>query len=69
MFDSGIVHLIDGPQIDSPMNVLTFTLDYHRLFGKFEIYLEPTGIQYQCRIDSTEQSPFYVAPYPLSHVR
>ena len=68
MFDSGIVHLIDGPQIDSPMNALTVALDYHRLFGEFQIYFEPTGIRHQFRIDSTEQSPFYMTPYSLSHV-
>ncbi|KAJ6103658.1 hypothetical protein N7486_003880, partial [Penicillium sp. IBT 16267x] len=33
MFDPGINHLIDGLKIDSPINALTLTLDYHRLFG------------------------------------
>ncbi|KAJ5854906.1 hypothetical protein N7534_007449 [Penicillium rubens] len=36
IFDPGIIHLIDGPKIDSPINALTLTLDYHRLFGDFQ---------------------------------
>ncbi|KAJ5542992.1 hypothetical protein N7535_005416 [Penicillium sp. DV-2018c] len=62
MFDPGIIHLIDGPKIDSPMNALTLTLDYHRLFGEFQIYFERTGTRHQCRIDSTERSPFLRDP-------
>lgn len=67
MFDPGIGHLIDGPKIDSPINALTLTLDYHRLFGEFQIYFEPTGIRHQYRIDSTEQSPFLCDPlFPVT---
>ncbi|KAI1833893.1 hypothetical protein DTO006G1_349 [Penicillium roqueforti] len=62
MFDPGIIHLIDGP-----MNALTLTLDYHRLFGEFKIYFEHTGTQYQYRIDSTERSPFLRDPlFPVT---
>ncbi|OAL62626.1 hypothetical protein A7C99_5008 [Trichophyton rubrum] len=57
MFDPGIIHLIDGPKIDSPLNALTLTHDHHREFGEFKIYFEPTSTQYQYRIDSTEQNP------------
>ncbi|EFE41037.1 conserved hypothetical protein [Trichophyton verrucosum HKI 0517] len=57
MFDPGIIHLIDGPKIDSPLNALTLTYDHHREFGEFKIYFEPTSTQYQYRIDSTEQNP------------
>ncbi|KAJ6120021.1 hypothetical protein N7523_004301 [Penicillium sp. IBT 18751x] len=46
MFDPGIIHLINGPKIDSPMNALTLMLDYHRLFGEFQIYFERTGTQH-----------------------
>nr|XP_001390780.2 hypothetical protein ANI_1_264044 [Aspergillus niger CBS 513.88]XP_001395751.2 hypothetical protein ANI_1_824104 [Aspergillus niger CBS 513.88] len=46
MFDPGVIHLIDGPKIDSPINALTLTLDYHRMFGEFQIYFEPTGVPY-----------------------
>lgn len=67
MFDPGIGHLIDGPKIDSPINALTLTLDYHRLFGEFQIYFEPTGIRHQYWIDSTEQSPFLRDPlFPVT---
>ena len=62
MFDPGIIHLIDGPKIDSPMNALTLTLDYHRQFGEFKIYFEHTGTRHQYRIDSTERSPFLRDP-------
>ncbi|KAF9243354.1 hypothetical protein DTO027I6_7540 [Penicillium roqueforti] len=62
IFDPGIIHLIDGP-----MNALTLTLDYHRLFGEFKIYFEHTGIQHQYRIDSTERSPFLRDPlFPVT---
>ncbi|KAJ5405891.1 hypothetical protein N7465_007175 [Penicillium sp. CMV-2018d] len=67
MFDPGIIHLIDGPKIDSPMNAFTLTLDYHRLFGEFKIYFEHTGIRHQYRIDSTERSPFLRDPlFPVT---
>jgi hypothetical protein len=49
MFDPGITHLIDGPKIDSPLNALTLTLEFHRL------YFEPTGRPYEYKIDSVEQ--------------
>jgi len=42
MFDPGIVHLIDGPDIDRPTNAITLTHHFHRRFGDFEVYFEPT---------------------------
>lgn len=67
MFDPGIIHLIEYPKIDSPMNALTLTLDYHRLFGEFQIYFEPTGVPYEYRIDSTERRPFLRDPlFPVT---
>ncbi|KGO73856.1 hypothetical protein PITC_035720 [Penicillium italicum] len=67
MFDPGIIHLIDGPKIDSPMNALTLTLDYNRLFGEFKIYFERTSTRHQYRIDSTERSPFLRDPlFPVT---
>lgn len=67
MFDPRIIHLIDGPQIDSPINALTLTLDYRRLFGEFQIYFERTGTRYQYRIDSTERSSFLRGPlFPVT---
>jgi hypothetical protein len=45
MFNPGAIHLIDGIDIDRPINALTLTHDLHRLFGNFEIAFEPVGIQ------------------------
>ncbi|RAL06504.1 HNH endonuclease signature motif containing protein [Aspergillus homomorphus CBS 101889] len=56
MFDPGLSHRIDGPNIDSPTNALTLTLDYHRLFGEFQLLFEPTGKPLEYRIDSLESS-------------
>ncbi|EGE08746.1 hypothetical protein TEQG_08814 [Trichophyton equinum CBS 127.97] len=67
MFDPGIIHLIDDPKIDSPLNALTLTQDHHRAFGEFRIYFEPTSTQYQYRIDSMEQCPFLRDPlFPVT---
>ncbi|CAG8139265.1 unnamed protein product [Penicillium olsonii] len=67
MFDPGIIHLLDGPKIDSPMNALTLTLDYHRLFGEFQVYFERTGTPHQYKIDSIESSPFLRDPlFPVT---
>jgi hypothetical protein len=45
MFNPGAIHLIDGVDIDRPMNALTLTHDLHRLFGNFEIAFQPVGTQ------------------------
>ncbi|KAJ5088428.1 hypothetical protein N7456_012044 [Penicillium angulare] len=42
MFDPGISDLINGPQIYSPINALSLTLEYHRLFSEFQIFFEHT---------------------------
>ena len=47
MFDPGVIHLIDGPNIDRPINTLTLTLNFHQPFDDFEIYFEPTTDQTQ----------------------
>jgi HNH endonuclease len=66
MFDPGITHLVDGPNIDNPLNALTLTHDYHRLFGEFELYFEPTPVAHQYKIDSTETMPFLRDPlFPI----
>ena len=41
MFDDGIVHLIEGTDIDSSRNAITLNHDLYQLFGNFEIYFEP----------------------------
>ncbi|KAL3429313.1 hypothetical protein BDV09DRAFT_180610 [Aspergillus tetrazonus] len=45
MFNPSAIHLIDGVDIDRPMNALTLTHDLHRLFGNFEIAFEPVVTQ------------------------
>ncbi|KAK6371741.1 hypothetical protein LTS17_008564 [Exophiala oligosperma] len=55
MFDDGVVHLIEGVNIDRPRNAITLTHDFHDLFGRFEAYFEATGNeQHTYRIDSTD---------------
>ncbi|KAI0540055.1 hypothetical protein GGR58DRAFT_511909 [Xylaria digitata] len=41
MFDSGVVHLIDGTDIDRPRNAITLTTFLHLLFGDFKVFFEP----------------------------
>lgn len=52
MFDSGVVHLIEGTDIDQPRNALTLTTDLHALFGDFRIYFTPTDQAHSHRIDT-----------------
>ncbi|KAI0144480.1 hypothetical protein GGR57DRAFT_507531 [Xylariaceae sp. FL1272] len=40
MFDTGVVHLIDGTDIDRPRNAITLTGFLHTLFGDFQVYFE-----------------------------
>jgi len=41
MFDPGIIHLIDGTDIDKPTNALTMTHYFHQQFGDFLVSFEP----------------------------
>ena len=67
MFDDGIVHLIEGFDIDRPRNALTLTHDLHQLFGNFEIFFEPTAQPpHTYRIDSTESGIMRNQIFPLS---
>lgn len=40
MFDTGVVHLIDGTDIDRPRNAVTLTAFLHTLFGDFQVFFE-----------------------------
>lgn len=54
MFDDGVVHLIEGSDIDCPRNAMTLTHDFHQLFGNFEVFFElQSEEQHRYRIDST----------------
>ncbi|KAL8346244.1 hypothetical protein RB598_000241 [Gaeumannomyces tritici] len=41
MFDPGVVHLIEGAEIDRPYNAISLTHRSHLLFGSFRIFFEP----------------------------
>ncbi|OJJ71069.1 hypothetical protein ASPBRDRAFT_127030 [Aspergillus brasiliensis CBS 101740] len=63
MFDPGLSHRLEGANIDRPGNALTLTHEYHRLFGEFRIFFEPTGEDsHEYRIDSLEDCPFLRNP-------
>ncbi|KAG5295649.1 hypothetical protein I7I50_08484 [Histoplasma capsulatum G186AR] len=40
MFNPGIIHLIEGPNVDRPSNALTLTTEAHSFFGRFDMYFE-----------------------------
>ncbi|KAL8297678.1 hypothetical protein RB597_007249 [Gaeumannomyces tritici] len=40
MFDMGIVHLIEGAEIDRPFNAITLSTEHHPSFGSFQIFFE-----------------------------
>lgn len=40
MFDVGVIHLIEGIDIDRPRNAITLSLEMHKFFGNFEIFFE-----------------------------
>jgi len=40
MFDIGVIHLIEGVEIDRPRNAITLTHDMHKFFGGFKIFFE-----------------------------
>lgn len=45
MFNPSAIHLINGVDINRPMNALTLTHDLHKLFSNFDIAFEPAGSQ------------------------
>ncbi|KAL8359208.1 hypothetical protein RB598_007869 [Gaeumannomyces tritici] len=53
MFDMGVVHLIDGVEIDRPYNAITLSHEHHFDFGSFRIFFEPVSNQpHTYRIDA-----------------
>lgn len=42
MFDFGVIHLIEGNNIDRPGNAITLTSALHAFFGNFKVVFEPT---------------------------
>jgi hypothetical protein len=64
MFDPGIIHLIEGSNIDRPANALTLTNHFHQLFGDFDIYFEPTAdqTQHSYKIDYVQSNSLFRDP-------
>lgn len=52
MFDNGVVHLIEGTDIDRPRNAVTLTHELHSLFGDFQVFFKPLSEPHTYRIDS-----------------
>ncbi|KAK3935965.1 hypothetical protein QBC46DRAFT_396221 [Diplogelasinospora grovesii] len=40
MFDSGVMHMIEGTDMHRPYNALTLSLEMHQRFGQFHIFFE-----------------------------
>src|ERR1700733_119862 len=61
MFDPGIIHLIEVPNINRPANTLTLTNHFHQLFGDFDIYFEPIGdrTQHICKINYVQSNSLF----------
>ena len=67
MFDDGILHLIEGSEIDRPRNALTLTLDLHQLFGNFEVYFEAVpDVPHTYKIDTTRSGILRNPIFPLT---
>ncbi|KAL8337065.1 hypothetical protein RB601_008526 [Gaeumannomyces tritici] len=45
MFDVGVVHLIEGAEIDRPYNAITLSIDHRLKFGSFQLFFEPLSDQ------------------------
>ncbi|KAK2812806.1 hypothetical protein FQN50_001135 [Emmonsiellopsis sp. PD_5] len=53
MFDCDVAHLIDGINIDRPLNAISLTRDLHTHFGNFTVFFEPVpGQEHTYRIDT-----------------
>lgn len=40
MFDSGVMHMIEGTNMHRPYNAITLSLEMYQRFGQFHIYFE-----------------------------
>jgi len=70
MFDPDVIHLIEGVNIDGPINALTLTHDMHHLLGSFQAYFEPAinGVHtnHTYKIDSIDPEQFFRnPPFPV----
>jgi hypothetical protein len=72
MFDPGVIHQIEGINIDRPYNALTLTHDLHQRFGDLTIYFEPVPdatTPYTYVVKPTTSYPFFRRPkLPLTRI-
>ena len=55
MFDPGVVHLVEGTNIDRSYNALTLSVSFHRDFGSLKIYFEAEpGVENRYTIKTTK---------------
>jgi hypothetical protein len=54
MFDSGVMHMIEGTDMHRPYNAITLSLEMHQRFGQFHIFfeLDADAAPHTYRIDS-----------------
>lgn len=52
MFDRGVLHLIEGTDIDRPRNAITLTPRFHHHFSVFEVFFQALETPHTYRIDS-----------------
>ncbi|KAJ9612775.1 hypothetical protein H2204_014910 [Knufia peltigerae] len=68
MFDDGVIHLLEGNDIDRTRNAITLTMEFHHLFGCFEVYFEPYGSQaHTYRIDSVHEDFMRPSILPITN--
>ncbi|KIW39839.1 uncharacterized protein PV06_08413 [Exophiala oligosperma] len=68
MFDDGVIYLLEGDDIDRTRNAITLTMEFHHLFGCFEVYFEPYGGQaHTYRIDSVHEDFMRPSILPISN--
>lgn len=53
MFDCGVSRVIEGVNIDRPLNAMSLTSDFHDMFGSFSVFFTPVpGLDHTYRIAS-----------------
>lgn len=53
ILDNGVIHLIEGQDVDRPRNAMTLTPTLHDAFRRFRVYFEPvSGQDHTYRIQS-----------------
>ncbi|PGG97760.1 hypothetical protein GX51_07141 [Blastomyces parvus] len=73
MFDPGVIHLIEGPNIDRPRNALTLAIEAHRYFGNFELFFDAmdddgasTDLKHTYKIHSPKDSATVLLNLPVT---